>query len=272
LLRTFVLVVGLALPAYAQDEQGWSFSGRFSGSANSAGVITKADPLFRYTFNRHFSAYAGIPFYFVNLSSTATAANSGFMAGAGNAFLGFRARAESDAVNYTSNLEFSAPTGDKSRGFSTGRVTIDWTHRFSRTFSSLTPFGSVGVANTVADTDFFVRPFSSLGVVTHFEGGSEYDVSPETWLGASAYAVRGSGQQRIVSKIVERGRGNGNSRRVFERQMETVSQAESVNDYGFSTWLGVTPRPGVDFHAGYSRSASYDFNTFFFGIGFHLVP
>ena len=280
-----VLIVGLAIPAHAQENRGWSFSGRFNGSSNSDGIVTKAEPSLGYQFNNHFSTYAGVPFYFVNLSTTSgTSASGGTMSGIGNAFLGFRAGVETDALSYSSNLEFTAPTGDKSRGFSTGRVTADWTNRFSRRFSSVTPFGSVGIANTVSDTAFFVRPFSSLGLVGHFEGGATLDVSRALWLGASAYAVRGSGQQRVISKVIKRavtttsttpstspGRGSSSSQaRVFETQTETVSQADIINDHGLSTWFGVSPKPGVDFHAGYSRSVNYDFNTLFFGVGFHV--
>src|SRR5262249_42887732 len=154
-----VLIVGMAVPVTAEEERGWSFSGSFHGSSNSDGVVTKAEPVLGYTFNRHLSTYTGLPFYFVNLSSSTTSATGGTMTGIGNAFLGFRFSAASDVLDYSSNVELTAPTGDKTRGFSTGRVTADWTNRFSRTFSSLTPFGSIGVANTVSDTAFFVRPF-----------------------------------------------------------------------------------------------------------------
>jgi hypothetical protein len=269
-----ILVVGLALPAQAADGgPGWSFSGRFSGSSNSDGVVTKAETALGYSFNNYFSTYAGVPFYFVNLSST-TATTTGTMSGLGNAFLGFRAGIKTEVINYTSNLELTAPTGDKSRGFSTGRVTADWTNTFSGKVSSLTPFASAGIANTVSDTAFFVRPFSSLGIVGHFEGGATYDVLRGARIGASIYSVRGSGEQRIISKVVKQATATsgtqGNSKRVFDTQRETVSQAELVNDHGFSTWFGVSPRPEVDFHAGYSRSVNYDFNTLFFGVGFHV--
>src|SRR5215510_9079741 len=272
-----ILVVGLALPAQAADDgKGWSFFGRFSGSSNSDGLVTKAESGLGYSFNNHWSTYTGVPFYFVNRSSSTTTGTGGFMSGIGNAFLGFRFTAKSDLMNYTSNLEFTAPTGDRSRGFSTGRVTADWTNTFSTKVSSLTPFGSVGVANTVSDTAFFVRPFTSLGIVGHFEGGATYDVLKAAHVGVSAYAVRGSGDQRIISKIIRRqttttsGSSSGKANRIFDTQGETVSQASAVNDHGFSTWFGVSPRPEVDFHAGYSRSVNYDFNTVFFGVGFHV--
>jgi hypothetical protein len=272
-----ILVVGLALPAQAADDgKGWSFFGRFSGSSNSDGLVTKAESGLGYSFNNHWSTYTGVPFYFVNRSSSTTTGTSGFMSGVGNAFLGFRFAAKSDLMNYTSNLEFTAPTGDTSRGFSTGRVTADWTNTLSTKVSSLTPFGSIGIANTVSDTAFFVRPFTSLGKVGHFEGGATYDLLPAVRVGLSAYAVQGSGQQRVISKVKRdatttsgSSTTRGSANRVFDNQMETVS-AGIVNDHGFSTWFGVSPKPEVDFHAGYSRSVNYDFNTLFFGVGFHV--
>ena len=138
---TIVLVAGLALPAKAQEEQGWSFSGSFNGSSNTDGVVMTAAPVLGYKFNNHFQTYAGVPFYFVNLSSTAmttsttptTSTPSGFVNGIGNAFVGARLAVDSESVNYSSTLELTGPTGDKTHGFSTGRATADWTNRFSHT-------------------------------------------------------------------------------------------------------------------------------------------
>src|SRR5690348_11180406 len=85
-----VLVVGLAVPARAQDERGWTVFGAFNGSSNADGTVMKLDPALNYRFNRHFQTYAGLPFYFVDLSSTApsttTSNGSGFVTGVGNAF------------------------------------------------------------------------------------------------------------------------------------------------------------------------------------------
>ena len=294
-----VLVMGLVLPARAQNERGWSFSGSFSGSSNSGGTVMKTEPVLGYSVNNHFQTYVGMPLYFVNLSATpstmtAPSNTSGFENGIGNAFLGFRYSVQNDALNYSSTLELTAPTGDKSHGFSTGRVTADWSNRFSHRFDSFTPFGSAGVANTISDTAFFMRPFTSLGLVGHFEGGGTYDITRYVQVSGSAYAVRASGDQKIFSKVVKRqsnissttlgtsGRGTGTSgiagtsgtsdtkNRVFDTQAESIVPSEIANDHGVSAWFGVSPSSAVDFHAGYSRSIHYDFNTFFFGVGFHL--
>jgi hypothetical protein len=284
LMCAIVLVAGIALPAAAQNERGWSFSGSFNGSSNSDGAVMKAEPVLGYTLNNHFETYAGLPFYFVNLSSTPTTSTpttaNGFASGLGNAFVGFRLNVANDSVNYSSTVELTAPTGDKSRGFSTGRATADWTNRFSHKFDSFTPFGSFGIANTISDTAFFVRPFTSLGLVGHFEGGGTYDISRYFHVAGSAYAVQASGDQRIISKVARGSSASANSssgdtsghgkNRVFETQPETVVPSDIANDHGVSTWVSVSPKSDVDFHVGYSRSMHYDFNTVFFGVGFRL--
>src|SRR5438093_10732934 len=97
-----VLVVGLALPAKAQEERGWSFSGSFNGSSNTDGIVMKTVPTLRYTFSSHFQTYAGVPFYFVNKSSTApttgtASTGSGAVKGIANAFLRGRLDVGGDA-------------------------------------------------------------------------------------------------------------------------------------------------------------------------------
>jgi hypothetical protein len=221
-------------------------------------------------------------------TTTATSTSGGFMSGVGNAFVGARLTVNNDAINYSSTLELTGPTGDKSLGFSTGRATADWTNRFSHRFDSFTPFGGLGLANTISDTTFFVRPFTSLGLVSHFEGGGAFDLSDHVRIIGSAYAIGAVGNQRIISKVIKReiassassgntgtsGRGNSSSsgdnpNRVFNTQTETVVSAQAADDHGVSTWIGVSPGQG-DFYIGFSRSMHYDYNTLFFGMGFRI--
>jgi hypothetical protein len=294
LAYTIVLVVGLVLPARAEEERGWSFSGNFSGSSNTDGTVMKLAPILGYNFNKYLQTYAGVPFYMVNLSSTATttpttttpttSTSGGFVNGIGNALVGARLTVNSDSLNYSSTLELTAPTGDKTLGFSTGRATADWTNRFSHRFDSFTPFGSLGLANTISDTNFFVRPFTSLGLVSHFEGGGSFDIANHVRVNGSAYAIGAVGNQTIISKVVKRqiasagsvgtsgkasASAGANTNQVFNTATETVVPAQVADDHGVSTWIGVSPGQG-DFYIGYSRSMHYDLNTLFFGMGFRI--
>lgn len=272
---SIVVVVALALPVLAEDGQGWTFSGRLQGSTNSAGFVTKADPTLGYRFNRLFQTYAGLPFYFVKDSSatqtTTTTTPTGLVKGIGNAYVGLRLGVGNSAVNFVSNLEATAPTGNKSDGFSTGRATVDWTNHFSHSFSVVKPFASVGLANTVSDTSFFVRPFTSLGMVSHFDSGAQFGLSHVIDVGASGYGVRAAGQQTIFSKVFKgAGSKSGTSNGAFENASQVVGTADLANDYGLSTWVAAHPNPSMDLQIGYTRSAGYDLNTLFFGVAFRV--
>src|SRR5215468_9770393 len=282
-LCTVFTVIALAMPVLAEDGPGWSFSGRFQGSSNSSGLVMKADPSLGYSFSRTFQTYVGLPFYFVKDSSTTattstTPTSNGFMNGLGNAYLGFHIGVNRDAVNFASNVEATAPTGDKDKCLSTGRATVDWTNSFSHSFSSVTPFASIGLANTVSDTSFFVRPFTSQGLVSHFDGGAKFSLSQFVDVGASAYGVRAAGQQRIISKLLKRQATTSapasspttDKKSVFETSGETVGTADLANDQGVSAWLGAHAGSKLNFQAGYTRSAGYDLNTLFFGVGFRV--
>lgn len=256
------------------EESGWSFNGRFHGSSNEAGLVMKLDPSIGYTYNSHFQVSLGLPVYLVRESSTllTTPGNPGFTNGIGNAYMNGQFSLMNPALNYSSNLVITAPTGDKEQGFSTGRVTVDWTNGFSRSFESLTPFANIGVANTVSDTSFFVRPFSSLGLVSHFDGGASLDFHRLASIGASGYAVRASGDQRIFSKVKRDSTGTSplRQRPVFEEVSEILAAADAANDQGFSGWFSFAPTSKVYFQAGYSRSTRYDLNSVFFGMGFRV--
>ena len=280
---TVLMVVALAVPVLAEDGQGWTLSGRFQGSSNSSGLVMKADPTLGYSFSKNFQTYVGLPVYFAKESSTTSTTSTtptpnSFMNGLGNAYLGFHIGVDREAVNFGSNVEATAPTGDKDKGFSTGRATVDWTNSFSHSFSSVTPFADIGLANTVSDTSFFVRPFTSLGLVSHFDGGAKFSLSRFVDVGASAYGVRGAGQQRIISKLVK-GQSTTSAtpsptdtgkNRVFDTSHETVGTAGLTNDQGFSTWLTAHSGSKINFQAGYTRSAGYDLNTVSFGVGFRV--
>jgi len=193
--------------------------------------------------------------------------------GIGNAYLDLKFVFQNPAVNYASTLTGTAPTGDTASGLSTGRATFDWNNHFDKTVSGLTPFINAGVANTVSDTHFFTRPFTTLGIVGHFEGGATYEVAPLVRVGVSAYDILPSGQQKLFSKLVQRqtaaGGSTGRGQRTVGSTHETVGTADLAKDDGYSAWIAASPGP-VELELGFSRSVVNDLNTVFFGIGFNI--
>ena len=292
ILSCFSLAVGLAgtcVPVrtlYASespsDFKRFTFNGALQGSANSNAQVNRLEAGVGYNFSRKFGIDVGLPFYFVNSNLSTDPNLNGFRSGLGNAFITLRATPTLTDWNYVSSLTATAPTGDRDRGFSTGRVTVDWNNLISRSLSRFTPFANLGVANTVSDTAFFYRPFSSLGIVGHFEGGTSYRLHRSLSVGASAYSIVPSGDQKIYSRVIKRQNAapsqpsDGTSvtsqgrARAFETTAVILDDASLARDHGFATWLTVYPTSTVYLQTGYHRSVPYSLNSFFFGVGVQL--
>ena len=262
------------------EVKGFTFYGGLQGSANSDAQVNRLEASVGYNFNRTFGVDCGLPFYFVNSNFSTDPSLNGFRSGLGNAFVSFRLMPRLADWRYVSSLMVTAPTGDRDSGFSTGRVTFDWNNFVSRPFSRFTPFANLGVANTISDTNFFSRPFSSLGVVGHFEGGASYRLHRSFSVGASGYSVVPTGEQKIYSRVAKgqsnnltspaaTAPGQGRSR-AFESTAVIVDAADLARDHGFAGWLTVYPAATMYLQTGYHRSVPYSLNTFFFGIGIQL--
>jgi hypothetical protein len=133
----------------------------------------------------------------------------------------------------------------------------------------------------------------------HLEGGALLRISRYVGIGGSAYAIEPSGEQTVVSRLDPQsqsqtgtttptqpappaqsqmgqgqgqgqGRGRGQKSGVFEMNQVTVGPAEIARDRGASAWIMLSPSSTVDFHIGYSRSATYALDTVFFGVGFNI--
>ena len=261
----------------SDPSRGFTFYERFQGSFNSVGAVTRLDTTVGYQLNSHFSVAGGIPIYFVRPSDSSTAATGTRSAnGIGNVYGQFRLTLANPIVNYASTVTVYAPTGDQATGFSTGHVTADWSNYFERTLSRVTPFGEIGIANSVSDTLFFVRPYTTLGFVTHLQGGARYRLRRGVNVGAGVYAIEPRGQQTVVSRLVSlvnaapsATKSNGNGR-VFQTASVTTGSADIARDHGISTWLQLSPTGVLDFYAGYTRSVRFALDTVFVGVGVNV--
>jgi hypothetical protein len=281
----FLLILTLVASGAAQkpstnagvdDSKGFTEFETFQGTINSEGSILRLDSTLGYDFNRHFGVLAGLPIYFAHVSSnstttgtTPTGTTSSYTnTGVGNAYLGFVVRLPNPTLDYSTAVTVGAPTGSTSDGFSSGRASIDWTNRFEHSFDRLNPFFEAGLANTVPDSAFFTRPFTSLGAVSHLEEGAGFDLIGHFSVGASAYQIVPFGNQKVFSKLVKKGqaaRGPGTHGRAFETAA-TASGNDLTRENGFNTWVAFEPSPLWRLEAGYTHSMTFALDSFAFNL------
>jgi hypothetical protein len=276
---SLMLIVATNLPAQSSDE-GITAHVDYQGSTTNLGQFTVLTPSAGYNFDRHWGIDAGIPIYFVHPATDTLANRRTWNNSVGDIFVDGRLSVPNEMVNYASTLTVSAPTGSFPRGFSTGRVTVDWYNHFDRSIGRFTPFADAGLGNTLADRHYLVRPYRTLGLISQFEGGTTYRIHHSLQFGASMYDVLPSGTQKIYSQIFARepllpfpffgfepGRAPANHGRVFETAFDTTGPARMARDNGYSGWLQFNPSRYVDLEGGYTRSVRYAFDTVYFRVG-----
>jgi hypothetical protein len=251
---------------------GLTLYSKSQGSSNQAGTVTKLDNNIGYNFSQYFGIDFGVPLYFVypSMGKTASVLGTRQRNGIGNVYLDLRFTLTKPVVNFVTYGTVAAPTGDRKEGFSTGHVTWDWHNHFYRTFGRLTPFANAGIADTILDSPYYLRPFSSLGLIGHFEGGGTFRIWKDVSGGGSFYAIVPSGEQKIISKLsgkqttTNKGSSLG---QIFEIPSQPTLGPDSVRDQGFSFWCEAAATSFLDLDVGYSRSTQYALDSLFFGLG-----
>jgi hypothetical protein len=241
----------------AVEEKGFTLTESYEGSGNTDGFITDINSTVGYIFNPHFSINMGVQYLFVSPSSSKTGATSA--SGMGNPSLGFRYSRKGPLFDFSTGLSGALPVASSAKGLSTGRVTFDWDNRFAHGFDRLTPFLDVGVANSVPDTRFLHRPYTSLGTLTHFEGGSELDLGDKFSVSASGYYILPWGEQQIFVRGKKSSPGS------------TKGGASLTRDDGINLGLDYNLTRFVDLSAGYSYSVYNVLNTVSFGVELNLA-
>ena len=240
----------------AGEEKGFTLTESYEGSGNTDGFITDINSTVGYIFNPHFSINMGVQYLFVSPSTSKTGATSA--SGMGNPSLGFRYSRKGPLFDFSTALNGAFPLASSAKGLSTGRVTFDWDNHFAHGFDLFTPFFDFGVANSVPDTRFLHRPYTSFGPLTHFEGGSELDLGDKFSVSASGYYILPWGAQQIFV------RGKKSS------PASTKGGASLTRDDGINLGLDYNLTRFVDLSAGYSYSVYNVLNTVSFGVELNL--
>ena len=241
----------------AGEEKGFTLTESYEGSGNTDGFITDINSTVGYIFNPHFSINVGVPYLFVSPSTSKTGATSA--SGMGNPSLGFRYSRKGPLFDFSTALNGAFPLASSAKGLSTGRVTFDWDNHFAHGFDLFTPFFDFGVANSVPDTRFLKRPYTSLGTLAHFEGGSEMDLGDKFSVSASGYYILPWGTQEIFVRGKKSSPGS------------TKGGVSLTRDDGINLGLDYNLTRFVDLSAGYSYSAYSVINSVSFGVELNVA-
>lgn len=267
--RYFAIVALLALcaPVFAQ-QKGFTEYETFQGTINSDSRLLKLDSTIGWDFNKYFGVFGGVPLYFTSVPSsttttgtTTTTTASSSSHGMGNAYMGMAFRAPNKTLDYAGVLTVYVPTGNTTNGLSTGSAAVDFSNHFSHSFSKFTPFVEVGVSNTVPDSQFTTRAFTSQGTITHLEEGADYEIIKHTYIGGSGYQIFPFGSQTIFSKLDGKGKG-GNA-------FDNAPQATGNNltrENGFNAWVGFEPSPYWRAEVGFTRSTTFNLSSLAFNL------
>jgi hypothetical protein len=258
---------------------GWTLGARFEGDYSSyAGVYDLASAV-GYNFSRHLAVDAGVPVYFVSTPVSITRANPGAVSGVGmgNTFVDLLLNYPNRSFNYNSAVHLTAPVANTKRGLNTGHATWNFTNHFDRAFGDWSPFLDAGVGNTILDTRYFTRPFTSFGYNAAFTGGLEYDRGKYSFQ-AGAYDVTPWGNQTMFSRVFRcrttancsGAAGVSHNRNGFKSAHVTKGGADLVRDNGYEAGIDFKPRHYLDLEFDYSRSVPLHLNNYSFGIGVNL--
>jgi hypothetical protein len=249
-------------------QRGFVSFAEFGGSMSSSGHVIKLDTSAGYNLSEHFGVDFGVPFYFAGGTNTAStgAKVSSSATGLSAPYFAVRAMYKDEEFGYAGRFAVLLPSGGNN-GLSTGNTSFDWNNHFENKSGRFTPYGEIGVANTVLDSAKYNRPFSTFGDNFHVEGGANVDVTDKVSVGGSGFDIFPWGTQAIYSRVLPKGSfgaGNANSvkhGRAFEQNSYTIGSSDLGKDKGASAWVDFMPAPYVTVEAAYTHSIQYALNT-----------
>jgi len=257
---------------------GVTLGAKFEGSSSGDGAVYDFGSAVGYNFSRHFGIDLGVPFYFVSTPSSIKKNDPGAVSGIGigTLFTDLRWTYPNPTLNFSSAVHLTAPTGDTKKGLSTGHATWNLANHIDHAFGDFSPFLDFGAGNSVLDTKFFHRPFTTFGYNAQFNGGVEYDPGKFSF-SASAYDVAPWGNQTVISRVFRCGSaakcssgGKTTNRKSFTTSSVSTGGADLVRDNGFNAGIDYKPVGYLDLEFDYSRSVPLQLNSYSFGIGVDL--
>lgn len=239
----------------------------YSSVHNSViGWYSVLTPALSYTFSRHYSGDVSASMYLHRrvLQTTSNPIQQQLVienVNAGDTLLGFHATYMPGSFIDTASVYLSAPTGDRTAGLGTGKVSYDFNNHLERYINNLGFLLDLGAGNSSnLANDLLNKNYSSVGGLGEFQTGAILWLPKNSYFEAIAYEQLPFGSQTVFS-------GDGEHERFPQPIVTGTGFAE---DNGFVTFTGIRLAEHFTLSGYYNRSLRRQTDTVSFGIAWVL--
>jgi hypothetical protein len=226
-------------------------------------------PGISYTFSPRYSMDASTPLYLHRMVQNQQPPGPGVprlvthAASAGDTLIGFHATFMPGSLLDTMSAYLTAPTGDRSAGVGTGRVTVDFNNHIERYHRTVGGFIDLGIGNSSNVFNSYVNTnYSSVGGLARFQAGAILWLPRHSYFEPVAYEQLPFGSQTVYSSAPTSG--------TSPQPVSTTSTF--AEDNGFVTFAGTPLWRNLSLFGYYNRSLRRSSDTVSFGINWVLHP
>jgi len=257
------------VPGVGSALRGFNGGVTYAGVHNSAiGWYEVLVPAVSYSFSEHYSVDASATVYlhrFVqNQSPTASSSERLVLdiGDSGDTLIGLHGVFRPHGLLDIATVSLTAPTGNRSNGLGTGRVTFDASNHLERFFGNKSLHLDLGMGDSSAVANsLLMRDYNTLGALAHFEAGASVWMRRYGFLQASAYEQLPMGSQKIY-QLVPSWPGSSSSSQTTQ---VLISNGLS-EDNGLTASFGIPLNSHLLFNGYYNRSLRQSQDTVSLGM------
>ena len=263
------------VPGVSSALRGANLGLTYAGVHNSSiGWYEVIVPAVSYSFSEHFAADASATIYlhrFVQNQNPYTTSSQQVVldtGDSGDTLIGLHGTFRPSNFVEIGTVSLTAPTGNRSNGLGTGRVTFDFNNHLERFFGNKGVHLDLGMGDSSAVANsLLMRDYNTLGPLAHFETGASLWMRRYGFVQTSVYEQLPVGSQKIYELVPTGlpGPSGGQTAQVL------VGNGLS-EDNGFTTALGVPVTAHLLFSGYYNRSLRQHQDTVSLGMTFVLRP
>ncbi|MGP8184621.1 MAG: hypothetical protein ACLQKY_01015 [Terracidiphilus sp.] len=255
------------VPGVSTFFRGFDAGISFSGVHNSlVGWYEVATPAISYTFSSHYSADASAPIYLRRLVENPNQQTQSSqelvldLADGGDTLIGFHASFFPRSFRDTATFSLTAPTGNRSEGLGTGKVTVDFTNHVERYVRQTGFLLDLGIGDSSGlVSNLVTQNYNSVGTLAHFQTGAIYWLHRRYYLESVAYEDLPVGSQTVYLAVSP---PLGTS--AFappSPYVEVLTSTGASEDNGFTTEAGIPLSAHFTLSGYYNRSLRHHLDT-----------